>query len=594
MCGIFALLNNISIPKKVIEDEFNKGQHRGPEFSILKSIMIKADFGFHRLAINGLNDKSNQPIIINDIAVICNGEIYNYTELYKNMNIDPETDSDCEVIIHMYKFYGIEQTLQMLDGVFSFILVDYRLSNKDAKIYVARDPFGVRPLYELYNQNSSPGLENIFGFASELKQLTEIRNKLNESTKDHVNYQISQFQPGSYSEYTLGFKVNPEWKMVYKNRIYHRIGFTSNIKANEEEDEYSELEKALKTVQVYLQAAVNKRCSTTERPVACLLSGGLDSSLITALVNEYNNIHGLPTVETYSIGLEDSEDLKYARTVADYLGTKHTEIILSEEDFLNAIPEVIKDIESYDTTTVRASIGNWLLGKFIAKVSDAKVIFNGDGSDELTAGYLYMNYSPDWIESDKECRRLLGDIYMYDVLRSDKSISSHGLEPRTPFLDRTWVQQYMSIPLHLRYSSKEDYVEKKLLRTAFSPMYFKNINGDPLLPAEILWRKKEAFSDGVSKKKRSLYQIIQEFTKKNMGLDEENDGPDYYSGLCQTDVAMSHVKDHLIPTTSEQYYYRQLFESNYKGMGKIVPYFWMPKYVDAKDASARSLTIYND
>jgi asparagine synthase (glutamine-hydrolysing) len=261
---------------------------------------------------------------------------------------------------------------------------------------------------------------------------------------------------------------------------------------------------------------VEKRCVTTERPIACLLSGGLDSSLIAALVVEYHKLHNLPVVETYSIGLEGSVDLEYARTMANYLGTKHTEIVLTEEDFLNAIPEVIKSIESYDTTSVRASIGNWLLGKYIAENSDAKVIFNGDGSDELTGGYLYMHKAPDMIEFDGECRRLLKDIHAFDVLRSDKSISSHGLEPRTPFLDRTWVQYYLSIPLHVRYHPNENNCEKYLLRTAFSKDYYETFEGRELLPHKVLWRKKEAFSDGVSKHTRSLYQIIQEYTEEKM------------------------------------------------------------------------------
>jgi len=153
MCGIFAILNNTNIPRTFVIKEFEKGKNRGPEFSVFKNVMIQADFGFHRLAINGLNDKSNQPIIIKEIALICNGEIYNYKELYEDMRVKPVTDSDCEVIIHLYMKYGIEHTLQMLDGVFSFVLVDYRLHNKDAKMYVARDPYGVRPLYCLRSVN---------------------------------------------------------------------------------------------------------------------------------------------------------------------------------------------------------------------------------------------------------------------------------------------------------------------------------------------------------------------------------------------------------------------------------------------------------
>ena len=201
-----------------------------------------------------------------------------------------------------------------------------------------------------------------------------------------------------------------------------------------------------------------------------MLSGGLDSSLIAAIVNEYHIKHNLPTLETYSIGIEGSDDLLYAQKVADYLGTKHTQIVLTEQDFLNAIPDVIKDIESYDTTTVRASIGNWLIGKYISENSEAKVIFNGDGADELMGGYLYVGNAPDSIEFDKECKSLLKYIHTFDVLRSDKCISSHGLEPRTPYLDREWTQFYLSIPLNLRCIIRK--TVKHLTLKKISAMHF--------------------------------------------------------------------------------------------------------------------------
>jgi asparagine synthase (glutamine-hydrolysing) len=257
------------------------------------------------------------------------------------------------------------------------------------------------------------------------------------------------------------------------------------------------------------------------------------------------------------------------------LGTNHTEILLTEQDFIEAIPEVIRTIESYDTTTVRASIGNYLLGKYISENSDAKVIFNGDGSDELCGGYLYMHAAPDAIEFDKECRRLLKDIHAFDVLRSDKCISSHGLEPRTPFLDRTWVQQYLNIHPSHRFHPGNKKCEKFLLRTAFSEDNYLDSNGSALLPQCVLWRTKEAFSDGVSKTTRSLYEIIQENVEspaKNFNVKYEYNNPD----------------------TDEKNYYRSIFESYYPGLGAVVPYFWMPRYVEAKDASARTLKIYNE
>jgi asparagine synthase (glutamine-hydrolysing) len=615
MCGIFALLNNISFTNDMTKEQFDKGKGRGPEFSKLTQVMIKAVFGFHRLAINGLNPESHQPIIIDDVALICNGEIYNYKELYAMMG-EPnlaQTESDCEVIIHLYVKYGMEQTLQMLDGVFSFVLVDYRMTNIDSLLYVARDPYGVRPLYQLRadfltdDQHSS----DVFGFASEMKMLTEFNKRLNElvpstRAKQHkslVNahippYTVTHFEPGTFQTYELKFTVSASWRWK-QTSTYHKTGFHTIIPLLENKLNYIDKDiEILSKISQHLQSAVEKRCVTTERPVACLLSGGLDSSLITALVCEYNRKNNKPAPETYSIGLAESEDLKYAQMVADYLGTRHTAIIVTEQDFIDAIPEVIYCIESYDTTTVRASIGNWLLGKYIAANSDAKVIFNGDGSDELTGGYLYMKKAPDMIEFDKECRRLLRDIYMFDVLRSDKSISSHGLEPRTPFLDRTWVQFYMSIPPQKRFDPSK--CEKWLLRTAFSPKYFLNNDRQSLLPDEILWRKKEAFSDGVTSNARSLFQIIQEHCEE---LFLETDSKEYafirksperYERVAKAHTEMKGIGQHLLPKTAEQFYYRKVFERAYPGQGQIIPYFWMPKYVEANDASARTLALYND
>jgi asparagine synthase (glutamine-hydrolysing) len=563
MCGIFSLLNyEYEYTKYFIDNQFDKGKKRGPEHSVLSKVGIKVMYGFHRLAINGLNTESNQPLIQDDVLLICNGEIYNYKELYSLIDIQPKTQSDCEVIIHLYKKYGMDHTLQLLDGVFSFVLLDQRLYENEAKIYVARDPYGVRPLYIMYADDDTN--ENCIGFASELKMLS---NFVNTSTKP---YRIEQFIPGTYSMYVLPSVVSSYWKLKYKNVKYHTTGFCYQTRKSIS----NEINKIISNIQNYLITAVEKRCNTTERPIACLLSGGLDSSLIAALVSEYHKKNGLPPIETYSIGLSGSEDLRCAKIVAEYIGSNHKEILLTEKDFTDAIPDVIRDIESYDTTSVRASIGNYLLGKYISSNSQAKVIFNGDGSDELCGGYLYMGLAPDVLEFDKECRRLLKDIHAFDVLRSDKCISSHGLEPRTPFLDRSWTQYYLSIPAHIRFNTNKT-CEKFLIRQSFDYLYFSNTSGKPLLPAEILWRRKEAFSDGVSHQSRSLYQILQEHATEKMKNIEKK------------------IYTENQPTTDEQWYYRKIFEDFYPGHGKIVPYFWMPKYVDAKDASARTLDIYS-
>lgn len=577
MCGIFALLNNNGeLRSKEIAHAFFEGnsKKRGPDHSSMSSPNLKMVLGFHRLAINGLNAESNQPIVIDNISLICNGEIYNYRELYESMSIEPTTQSDCEVIIHLYKRYGIEQTLQMLDGVFAFVLTDNRIiSECPAKTYVARDPYGVRPLYFLRDMSKRSG---IFALASDIKTLSYLNEPLERKLgiEERKKYHTEDFPPGHFIEFELGWTVNANWTIM-KETKYHTAGFNSNILMNK--TDHTELIEVIKNIQTFFTNAVLKRCCTTEKPIACLLSGGLDSSLVTAIVAEFHKLNGLPPVETYSIGLEGSEDLKYAKIVADYLGTKHTEIVLEEQDFIDAVPLVIHDLGSYDTTTVRASIGNWLIGKYIAANSEAKVIFNGDGSDELCGGYIYMHKCPDAIEFDRECRRLLGDIHKFDVLRSDRCISSHGLEPRTPFLDRSWVQYYLSILPDLRFHVKNGLKEKYLLRTAFSPEYLPTFDKRALLPDEILWRKKEAFSDGVTGTSRSLYQILEEHAS------------------TKVDDLYRFQFSHLQPETAEQYWYRYEFTRVYgSNFARLLPYYWMPKYVEAKDASARTLEIYSN
>lgn len=604
MCGIFSLLNNDgNYSDEFVANSFSRGRGRGPEYSKLERIGLKHIMGFHRLAINGLNKESNQPLVIGNVTLVCNGEIYNYKELYEMMGITPKSESDCEVIIHLYKKYGIDHTLQMLDGVFAFVLCDYDINSDCAKTYVARDPYGVRPLYMLYynsditekyaklknnllnsmmkkeTTDSSNNTINIeigsdiynvrhktLAFASELKMLYGFKEE---------NFVITHFEPGTYSLFVLPHTVSANWSF-YKKERFHTTGFNSVMYTSVDIKNKQQMANIYKNIQFHFCNAVKKRCVTTDRPIACLLSGGLDSSLVTALVNEYHTELYENQLETYSIGLEGSEDLRNAKIVADYLKTKHTEIIVTEQDLTNVINDVVYSIESYDTTTIRASLGNYLLGRYISKNSGAKVIFNGDGSDELCGGYLYMHECPDEVEFDKETRRLLKYIYAFDVLRSDKCISTHGLEPRTPFLDRSWVQYYLSIHPSLRFHPKHKKCEKYLLRTAFSKEHFKNSEGKPLLPDEIIWRTKEAFSDGVSKTTRSLYEIIQDYI---------------YNGISEED--RKQISDKVTKTEIERKYYKLLFQTFYKDVNNIIPHYWMPKYVEATDASARTLSIYS-
>tara|TARA_B100000524_G_scaffold348106_1_gene251641 strand:+ start:3377 stop:5032 length:1656 start_codon:yes stop_codon:yes gene_type:complete len=550
MCGIFSLLNYVNYDMDFINEQFLKGQSRGPEDTKINTYDNNVLLGFHRLAINGLNSESNQPLDINNVILICNGEIYNYKKLYKQLNVKPTTDSDCEVIIYCYLKYGIEYTLQMLDGVFAFILYDLRLN----KLYAARDPFGVRPMFTMTDSSNKS-----IGFSSELKQLNMFSNN------------VEQVSPGHFYQYDKSISVNSYGLMGQKwiqteKVCYHRLPFYKQIINTD-----YELSEYIHRIKAAFEKAVSKRVVTTDRPIACLLSGGLDSSLVCALVCKYSSTR----IKTFSIGLPDSEDLKYARKVAEFLNTDHSEIIVSERDFFEAIPDVIKAIESYDTTTVRASVGNYLLGKYIKANTECKVIFNGDGSDELAGGYLYFHKAPEVYEFDRECRRLLCNINYFDVLRSDRCISVHGLEARTPFLDRSWVDFYLSIPIEFRCHTNINKCEKYLIRSAF----------EGYLPKEVLWRKKEAFSDGVSGLQKSWYQIIQE---------NIDDLPSEELSKMHEFIQMECNNKHNKPTTNEQKYYRYLFEQNYKSCEKVIPYFWMPKYVEATDSSARTLNVYKE
>ena len=563
MCGIFSILNNTH-GKDIVEMAFQKGSVRGPESSVLEfSIQNNTILGFHRLAINGYcDDKSNQPLKLHNCSLICNGEIYNFKKLYKMCpTFQKQTASDCEIILHMYNKYGIRQTLQFIDGVFAFVLIDH----KKNIVYVSRDTYGVRPLFAS-NGTESTSNKNIT-FASDIKCISKLLDA------DMIPNNIKQFPPGVCYKYSIK-NVSGTDEYYYRNSYSFSSSNAFQItyaKFNWEEQIYAALDNAVK----------KRIFDTTEREIACLLSGGLDSSLIAALVSKYYKQLTGRKLHTWSIGFKGSEDIKYAQMVANHIDSEHHSIIVKPEIFLSAIERVIYDVESYDTTTIRASVGNWLIAKYIKDNSKAKVIFNGDGSDEITGGYLYFHYIKDPILFDKECRRLLKDISYYDVLRSDKSISSHGLEARTPFLDRQFVNLYLSIPAEQRCHSKQGFCEKFLLRSAFDC---------ELLPEKVLWRTKEAFSDGVSKTTNSWSDIIKKHVKET--IFSGDDYPDDDQEIIDMLVQQQNIT-HNIPTTLEQLYYRLIFQKYYSNVDPaIIPYFWMPRYIKASDASARSLNIY--
>ena len=514
MCGIFALFSKSSRSSFSPDKTFDRGKHRGPEESVI-TYTDDVCLGFHRLAINGYGmTTSSQPISIENCILICNGEIYNWKEINENLGITSSTGSDCEVIIHLYKKFGIKGALQYIEGVYAFVLYD----KQTKECHIARDLFGVRPLFMCSCEYMA------IACASELKMLVHVDPK-------NTTY-IRQFDPGSYCT-------------IIDERITYTERFALNCSVCTDMSRVD----ACRRVEKALTNAVRKRAFTTDRPIAALLSGGLDSSLVAAILS---NVIKPYRLQTWSIGMHGSPDILHAKNVAKYIGSNHTSIELTPDDFLSVIQDVIYAIESYDVTTVRASVGNWLIAKHIREKSDAKVIFNGDGADECCGGYLYMGFAPDALSFDFECKRLLNDIHFFDVLRSDRSISAHGLEARTPFLDREFVETYMSIPYEYRRHTRDKKDEKQLLRDAF-----KN---SQILPDSTLFRQKEAFSDGVSSEEDSWFQIIQRHIKK------------------------------LYPWMTEAQYYKQVFSNHFPNCSSTIPYRWMPRFVTAIDPSARTLS----
>ena len=531
MCGIWFCLGDFCTAN--YQEYVDKVKARGPEDTKILTIPGGV-MGFNRLAINGLTPEGMQPMTKDSIAWMCNGEIYNWRALSKEYNIETESNSDCEILGELYLKLrdNLEHFFTLLDGVFAVIIVDVERQ----QVVIGRDPFGVRPLY----------IGDGKYFSSEMKGLVPLCKN------------IEPFMPGTYQIY------NPLSMTLVEEKRYFNIPYLKN-------PQYSSIGEASAGLRIALETAVEKRL-LTERPVACLLSGGLDSSLIAALVAKNLRTLGLPPLKTFSIGMPGSTDIAFARLVAEHIQSDHTEIILTADDFFDAIPQVIYNIESFDTTSVRASVGNWLVSKYIKEHSDCKVVFNGDGSDEVFGSYMYFYNAPNDYEFEFECSRLLNDIHYFDVLRSDRTISSHGLEPRTPFLDRQFVQVAKSISTELRRPIKGKQVEKFILRKAFE--------SSGLLPTEVLWRKKEAFSDGVSSLEKSWYEIIQEKVESVI--------PDDWLELSKSFV-------HLPPTTKEMFYYRSIYESKYKNTASIIPYLWMPKWSPGvTDPSARALQVYSD
>lgn len=521
MCGIFAIEKCLE-NKEEIHNSFIKTQHRGPDNS---QILYWKDFcfGFHRLAINGLDVKGNQPFQIDNVILCCNGEIYNSKELIKQYNLTTIGNSDCEVILHLYKKFGILKTISVLSGYFAFLLYD----KEKEEYFVGRDPFGVRSLFYGHNNDGH------YLWSSEMKSLLGLCN----------NKTICSFPSGHlWSSVSRSFTKWYDYSFVPRLLENKRVYF----------DKLYEL----------MEKSVQKRFQL-ERPFGVFLSGGLDSSIIAALVSKLSGTK----IHTFSIGLEGSEDLKYARIMANHIQSHHHEVIVSEREMLESLPRVIYATETYDITTIRASCPMFLLSEYIKKNTDIVVVFSGEGSDELSGSYLYFHKSPSPQDFHNETIRLLKDLQYFDCLRCDKATSSWGLEVRCPFLDKEFVQEYMTLPIEWKLPHQG--MEKWFLRMT--------MNRDNLLPDTILWRQKEAFSDGVSSQQNSWFNILTEFS----------------SNYFQKHGISSKTFDHNPPLTQESQYYREVFDQYYPNCDQVIPYYWMPKWNEnINDPSARHLEMY--
>lgn len=509
-------------------DTFNKALkrvfHRGPDHSIsmLKDGVL---WGFNRLAIMDLSSNGNQPFVDHNVQLVCNGEIYNYPKLKELLKDEHQftSSSDCEVLAPLYRKFGLEILCKYLDAEFALVLYD-----KDTgSLMAARDPMGIRPMFYGFTKK-----EKKIAFSSEAKGLIDLCDE------------IFPFPPGHY------FK---DGKFIQ----YHDLADPKLMN----DDSIDEIGQKLREK---LELAVKKRLQS-DAPVGFLLSGGLDSSLVCAIASKMTD----KPIKTFAIGMNtDPIDLKYAKQVADYIKSEHTEVIITKEDVLEAVKEVIYHLETWDITTVRASIAMYLLCKYIHQNTNLKVILTGEVSDELF-GYKYTDFAPNACAFQEEAQKRIRELYMYDVLRADRCISAHALEGRVPFADIDFVEYAMSInpAKKMNVYNKGKY----LLRHAFE--------GQDYLPDDILFREKAAFSDAVG---HSMVDYLKE-----------------YANSLYSDKDLEAAKEkypYCPPFTKESLYYRDIFESFYPNKAQWIKDFWMPNKTwencNVDDPSARVLKNY--
>ena len=500
---------------------FDQTISRGPDDSRVLEIGGGL-LAFHRLAIMGLAPEGMQPFTLDSSAVVCNGEIYGYEKLKEQLSkkYTFQSGSDCEVLLPLYREYGVDM-FRMLDAEFALILYD----GVSGQFIAARDPIGIRPLYYGYDA------QGVIVFASEPKNLVGLCEK------------ILPFPPGCYYK---------DGKFVRYSEIYHASAYTRD-----------NLDTVCRKIREKLIAGVEKRL-VADAKVGFLLSGGLDSSLVCAIAAKRSKT----PIRTFAIGMVgDAIDLKYARQAADWMGSQHTEVIMTREQVLSSLEEVIRVLGTFDITTIRASMGMYLLCKWIHENTDVRVLLTGEISDELF-GYKYTDFAPSAAAFQEESEKRIRELHMYDVLRADRCISSNSLEARVPFGDLDFVKYVLSIDPEKKLNTYGK--GKYLLRHAFEGDY---------LPHDLLYREKAAFSDAVG---HSMVDYLKEYAEA------------YYTDAEFETKRKNYA--HAAPFTKESLLYREIFEKYYPGQGEMIVDFWMPnkswKGCDVNDPSARVLSNY--
>lgn len=524
MCGLLGFAGNIqNLPD--FEKTFQKLRHRGPDDTEIFHIGDEATMCFHRLSIMDPTHKGDQPFQdeTNGNVVICNGEIYNYAEIkehYKS-SYNFKSNSDCEVLVPLFSAHGITSMCPKLDAEFAMVIWDA----KNKKLLAARDPIGIRPLFYGYADAK-------IMFASEAKVLTPYCAK------------VEAFPPGHY----------------YDGENFVRYADLTTVKKYQPKD----IEKHLKDIREDLIEGVRKRLMS-DVPIGFLLSGGLDSSLVCGIAT---HILKRP-ITTFSVGLDHNPiDIGYAKIVADHIKSIHHEVYFNKADTLGVLEDLIFFLETWDITTIRASIGMYLVCKYVREKTPIKVVLTGEISDELF-GYKYTDFAPSEEEFQKEAKKRVDELYLYDVLRADRCISANSIEARVPFGDLKFVKGVMSI--HPSFKMNTTGVGKHLLRKAFE--------GTDYIPESILMREKAAFSDAVG---HSMVDYLKEYAE---------------SKYADADVIKAKEKyPHGTPFTKESLLYRDIFEKNFKGQSHLIKDFWMPNKewpgCQVNDPSARVLSNY--